>query len=57
MNRIFTLNEDIIRRLVLRRERDEREHERSRHGYVSLHFWRGLSGLVHESPWFASRAR
>jgi hypothetical protein len=60
MNSTFTVNEDIVRRLVLRHDAEEREPRRSRHGLVSTRFWRELIDLAHQpnqSSGFVSRAR
>lgn len=48
MNRTFTINEDIIRRLTLRRELDERAHEHVRHSHSTNRLMRGLLGVLHQ---------
>jgi hypothetical protein len=55
MNRTFTIDEDIIRRLILRREQDERGHERARAGHSTFRLWRGLLGTF--TPEVTPRAR
>ncbi len=57
MNPTFTIDEDVIRRLVLRRDREDFSHQRSRQGHTSPRFWRQLVDLVQEPVWFVSRAR
>lgn len=57
MNPTFTIDEDVIRRLVLRRDREDFGHQRSRQGHTSPRFWRQLVDLVQEPVWFVSRAR
>jgi len=47
MNRTFTIDEDIIRRLTLRRELDERAHEHARHSHNTHRLMRGLLGVLH----------
>jgi len=50
MHRPFTIDEDIIRRLILRRDLEEKKHAQDRAGRFSLRLWRGLASLGHESP-------
>jgi hypothetical protein len=58
MNHTFTIDEDIIRRLVLRRDREEQDHKhRPRSGQLTPGFWRGLHEVASEPTWLASRAR
>jgi len=55
--RPFTVDPDVIRRLALRRDHDEREHERSRPGYLSFRFLRGLSAHAQGTEWALPRSR
>jgi hypothetical protein len=45
MNRTFTIDEDIIRRLTLRRDLEERAHEHVRHSHSTNRLMRGLLGI------------
>ena len=55
MNRTFTIDEDIIRRLILRREQDQSAHEHVRHSRTTNRLMRGLLGFM--SPEVTPRAR
>lgn len=55
MNRTFTIDEDIIRRLALRRDQDERAHEHVRHSHPTNRLMRGLLGVF--NPEITPRGR
>jgi hypothetical protein len=56
MTRPFTIDEEVIRRLVLRRDLHELKQTQTRKGRFSIRLWRGLAGLTHHLP-IVPRAR
>jgi hypothetical protein len=57
ITRPFTVDEDVIRRLLLRRDRDEQKHAQNRHGRFPFRLWRGIAGVDYEPPKFPLRGR
>jgi hypothetical protein len=55
MNYTFTIDEDIIRRLALRQEQDERQHTSTR--FPSLRSWRGVAPVRKQRASLAARTR
>ncbi len=50
MTRPFTIDAEIVRRLILRRDSEEQKHAQDRSGRFSFRLWRGIASLGHESP-------
>ena len=57
MTRPFTIDEEIIRRLILRRDSEEQKHAQDRSGRFSFRLWRGIASLGHESSLPRPRGR
>ena len=56
MTRPFTIDEEVIRRLILRRNLQELEHAEPRKSHLPYRLWRGFTGWVHQLP-IVPRAR